>query len=129
MCSSSKISIEIEPPSLQLQKVLPLRLSNMLLRIELFVIGIFIFATIFSLLQTNRVYWSSTDKWLIILFMLCGFFIVIYLYTKNIISTRKRLIEIMIMYQAASTMVTLNIAIGIFHHIRLSIHTYSLFAV
>ena len=84
----------------------------MQLKRELFVIGIFIFAILFWLLKTSRDYWSSIDKWLIIFLLLCGFVIVIYLYTKNIISTRKRLIEIMIMYQAASTMVTLNIAIG-----------------
>ena len=75
-------------------------------------IVIFFIAMIFALLKRNVDGWSLHNPCVSIWSILLEIFIIICLYTKNSITT-KRIIEIVAMYQTAFAMVALDIVIGL----------------
>ena len=80
---------------------------------ELLLIGLFTIAMTLVLLKKNENHWSSTDQWILILSVWCQFFILVYLYTKNI-TTTKPIIKTVMIYQAVFAMIVLDIVTGMF---------------
>ena len=80
---------------------------------ELYWMVIFHISLLFTLLKTNADEWSWHNGCILYWSIILELFIILYLYMRNIITT-KQVIEIVAMYQTAFAMIVLNIVIGLF---------------